>query len=64
MKEKLERVVQFLREVRTEGRRVSWASRKQVLAATLVVVLFVLLSALYLGLVDLILAAFVRAVLG
>lgn len=64
MKEKLERLLQFLREVKTEGRRVSWASRKQVLAATLVVVFFVLLSAFYLGLVDLILAAFVRAVLG
>lgn len=64
MKEKVERLLQFLREVRTEGRRVSWASRKQVLAATLVVVVFVLLSAFYLGLVDLILAAFVRAVLG
>lgn len=64
MREKIGHLVQFLKEVRAESRRVSWASRKQVMGATLVVLVLVLLSAVYLGIVDLILAALIRAVLG
>ena len=64
MREKIRHLVQFLKEVRAESRRVSWASRRQVMGATLVVLVLVLLSAVYLGIVDLILAALIRAVLG
>ncbi len=64
MREKIRQLVQFLKEVRAESRRVSWASRRQVMGATLVVLVLVLLSAVYLGIVDLILAALIRAVLG
>jgi len=64
LREKIGHLVQFLKEVRAESRRVSWASRKQVMGATLVVLVLVLLSAVYLGIVDLILAALIRAVLG
>lgn len=64
MKGKVGELVQFLREVKAEGKKVSWASRKHVLAATVVVLVLVFFSALYLGVVDLILAALIRAFLG
>lgn len=64
MKEKIGELIQFLREVKAEGKKVSWAPRKQVLGATVVVLVLVFFSALYLGVVDFILAAIIRAFLG
>ena len=45
----------FLLEVRTELRRVTWPSRAEVYAATIVVILFSILLGLCLWIVDLIL---------
>jgi len=64
LKERLGKVFQFLKEVRAESRRVTWASRREIMAATAVVLIVVFLSALYLGIVDLILSALIRVVLG
>jgi preprotein translocase subunit SecE len=45
----------FLLEVRNELRRVTWPSRTEVYAATIVVILFSILLGLFLWIVDLIL---------
>jgi len=62
--DKLRSSVTFLQEVRAELRRVHWPTRKETYAATGVVLVIVAIVALYLGLVDLLLSQFVKAVLG
>ncbi len=64
MKEKIGKIIQFLKEVRAEARRVTWASRREIMAATAVVLIIVFLSAFYLGIVDLVLSALIKVVLG
>ncbi len=64
MRDKIRQLVEFLKEVRAEAKRVSWAPRKQVLGATFVVLILVIIMAIYLGIIDLIIAAFMKAVLG
>jgi preprotein translocase subunit SecE len=54
---------QFLREVRTELKKVTWPSRKETLASTGVVLIVVFMVAVYLGLVDLALSRLIGAVL-
>jgi len=55
---------QFFREVKVELKKVTWPSRKEALASTSVVVALVLLSAFFLGLVDLGLSRLIRTVIG
>ena len=50
----------FLSEVRNEMGRVTWPSRKEVYATTLVVILFSVVMGLYLYTVDLSLDALIR----
>ncbi len=59
----LDRAKQFFRDVAAEFRRVSWPSRNEVAASTVVVLAVVLVLALYLGAVDLGLARVVGVVL-
>jgi preprotein translocase subunit SecE len=58
-----ENVVQFLRDVRSELRKVTFPSRKETLASTAVVIVVVFLVATYLGLIDLVLSLVVTRVL-
>ena len=51
-----EKAVQFLRDVRSELRKVTFPSRKETLASTAVVIVVVFLMATYLGLIDLFLS--------
>ena len=44
--------VQFLRDARTELKKVKWPTKKELLASTMMVIILVLVVALYLGLVD------------
>ncbi|MCL4498836.1 MAG: preprotein translocase subunit SecE [Chloroflexi bacterium] len=48
----LTKLVKFLREVRIELTKVSWPSREQVIASTLVVLVAVTFFALYIGGID------------
>jgi len=48
------RVSKFVREVRTELRKVSWPNRKELVTYTVVVLATVAIVALFLGVVDLI----------
>lgn len=48
----LEKVRNFLREVRVELEKVTWPGRKEVQAATLVIIALVILLAVFIGGVD------------
>jgi preprotein translocase subunit SecE len=63
MYEMYEKVVQFLRDVRSELRKVTFPSRKETLASTAVVIVVVFLMATYLGLIDLLLSAVITRAL-
>jgi preprotein translocase subunit SecE len=52
IKEKFETAKQFLREVKTELKKVTWPSRKDALSGTLVVLVAVFIIATFLGIVD------------
>ncbi len=46
------RLAKFIREVRSELKRVSWPSKDDVRESTIVVIIIVLLLAVFVGLVD------------
>ena len=56
------RSVQFLREVKTELKKVTWPTRKQTLGSTGVVIVLVMIISMFLGLVDMGLAGIVRLI--
>lgn len=48
----IEKIRQFLREVRAEMEKVSWPGRQEVQAATIVIIALVILLAAFIGAVD------------
>lgn len=48
----LKQIPQFLREVRGEMEKVSWPGRDEVRAATIVIILLVIMLAVFIGGVD------------
>lgn len=48
----VERAIRYLREVRAEMNRVTWPSRQELVASTLVVVVVMVVTSLYLGAWD------------
>ena len=58
-----EKIQEFLREVKIELKKVTWPSRKETLASTVVVLITVIISATFLGLVDFILSKIIRVFL-
>ncbi|MGA2518021.1 MAG: preprotein translocase subunit SecE [Thermodesulfobacteriota bacterium] len=63
VKAKFDVAIQFLREVRTELKKVTWPSRKDTLSGTLVVLVAVFIIATFLGIVDSGLSSLVRQLL-
>jgi preprotein translocase subunit SecE len=63
IREKYEGAIQFLREVKTELKKVTWPSRKDTVAATGVVLVAVFIIALFLGIVDSGLSTLIRELL-
>jgi preprotein translocase subunit SecE len=63
IKEKFETAIQFLREVKTELKKVTWPSRKDTLSGTLVVLVAVFIIAIFLGIVDSGLSSLVKELL-
>jgi preprotein translocase subunit SecE len=57
------RAVQFFRDVRSEVRKVTFPSRKETLASTVVVLIAVFVVALYLGIVDFALSMVISSIL-
>ena len=60
----IDRIRQFLREVKIELKRVTWPSRKDTIGSTSVVLIVVIIIAVFLGLVDMGLSRLVRTILG
>lgn len=56
--------MQFLRESKIELKKVKWPTRKELLASTSMVIIFVLLLAFYLGLIDLGLIKIIKKIVG
>lgn len=63
LKDKIESAKQFLREVRTELKKVTWPSRKDTLSGTVVVLVAVFVISLFLGVVDSLLSALIKGLL-
>ncbi len=59
-----QKVKQFLSEAKTELKKVTWPSPRQTLASTSVVIIIVFIVAIYLGIVDYVLAKLVKYILG
>jgi len=55
---------EFLANVKAELKKVTWPTRKDTYASSLVVIVLVLVCAVYLGGVDLILSRLIRMILG
>jgi preprotein translocase subunit SecE len=56
--------LQFLRESRTELKKVKWPTRKELLASTAVVIALVLVISLFLGLIDFGLIKIIKNIVG
>jgi preprotein translocase subunit SecE len=60
VKETLDKVKEYFKEVYVETKRVTFPSRKETMKGTYVVLITVLIAAVFLGLVDIGLARFVQ----
>jgi len=54
----------FLTDVKVELKKVTWPTRKDTYASTIVVIVLVMVSAAFLGGVDVILSRLIRLILG
>jgi preprotein translocase subunit SecE len=59
----IQKVFQFLREVKIELKKVTWPSRKQTMGSTVVVIVLVMIISIFLGVVDFGLSSLIRIVL-
>ena len=55
---------EFLTNVKAELKKVTWPAKKETYASTTIVIVLVLLSAVFLGGVDMILSRLIRLILG
>ncbi|MEO1100709.1 MAG: preprotein translocase subunit SecE [Pseudomonadota bacterium] len=64
--EKKQRIgpITFARQVRTEGSKVTWTSRQETIAATIMVVIMSIIVALFLFATDLVIGTVVRWITG
>ena len=59
----VQKIFQFLKEVRFELKRVTWPTRKETLAGTAVVLIIVFIAAFFLGIVDIGLSELIKMIL-
>ncbi|OGP67143.1 MAG: preprotein translocase subunit SecE [Deltaproteobacteria bacterium RBG_16_44_11] len=64
IKEIFQKIIQFLNGAKVELKKVTWPDKKQTLASTAVVIIIVFIVAIYLGIVDYVLAKLVKWILG
>ncbi|MBW2109554.1 MAG: preprotein translocase subunit SecE [Deltaproteobacteria bacterium] len=57
------KTAQFLREVKIELKKVTWPSKKEAMASTVVVIILVMIVSAFLGLVDVGLSSLIRVIL-
>jgi len=58
------KVNEFFTNVKAELKKVTWPAKKETYASTMIVIVLVILSAVFLGGVDVILSRLLRLVLG
>ena len=63
MRERWEQLIRFLKEVRTEVKKVNWPPKKEVIGSTIVVIVSVFILSFFLGIVDVTLQKLVTYVL-
>lgn len=63
MRERWEQLVRFLKEVRTEVRKVNWPPKKDLVGSTIVVIVSVFILSFFLGAVDVTLQKLITYVL-
>ncbi len=63
IRERWEQLVRFLKEVRTEMKKVNWPPKKEVVGSTIVVIVSVFILSFFLGIVDVTLQKLVTYVL-
>jgi preprotein translocase subunit SecE len=61
--EKVKVVRQFLKEVKVELKKVTWPSKRDAIAGTVVVLITVFICALFLGVVDFWLSRLIKVIL-
>ena len=60
----MRRLQNYIRDVILELRKVTWPTRDELKGATVTVIIFALISTLFVGIVDFVLGYIVRLVLG
>ncbi len=60
----VDKATQFVSQAKAELKKVTWPTRQQTLASTGVVMVIVAITAVYLGIIDFILAKLVKFILG
>ena len=60
----MKKVIEFFKDCVAELRKVSWSGRKEVIAATVLVVILVLIVSVFISIVDFGLAVFFQKFLG
>ena len=58
-----EKMLSFFREAKVELKKITWPTRKQVIASTVVVLVVVFIAAVFFGLVDYALSTFFKFIL-
>ena len=56
------KAIQFLSEVKSEVRKVTWPTKKEAMGGTAVVLVVVFIMALFLGLVDMVLSKIIGVI--
>lgn len=64
MMQRWQQLVQFLKEVRTELKKVNWPLRKEVIGSTIVVIISVFVVSFFLGAIDVTLQKLLTFVVG
>ena len=57
-------VTQYFKEVKQEGKKVTWPNRKEVTVTTIIVFIMVIFIAMYLMFADWVIAGIIEAILG
>lgn len=64
IKEVIQKITQFIKEAKTELKKVTWPTPKQTMASTAVVIILVFVLSVILGIFDFVLAKAVKLILG
>ncbi|MCS7151665.1 MAG: preprotein translocase subunit SecE [Endomicrobia bacterium] len=64
IKQGIDSLVRFIKESYVELKKVTWLSKKEAVASTLVVVILIIIMSIYIGIIDFILAKIVSLFLG